>query len=64
MATLITGTVLFSLLYSLFFFMPLLSLMGPQGDCGRLRAFWTKEQTPADVEEVKPNKSAVAEGDL
>jgi len=32
MATLITGTIFFSLLYSLLFFMPLLAVLGPEGE--------------------------------
>jgi len=36
MATLISGTVIFSIIYSLLFFMPLLSLVGPEGDFGRI----------------------------
>lgn len=36
MATLLTSTVAFSVLYSLFWFMPLLSLVGPEDDVGIL----------------------------
>merc|ERR1719182_802251 len=32
MATLIAGTIAFSLLYSLFFFMPLCAVLGPEGE--------------------------------
>ena len=32
MATLIAGTIAFSLLYSLFFFMPLMAVFGPEGE--------------------------------
>ena len=52
MATLIAGTIAFSLLYSLFFFMPLCALIGPQGEIKsvgeRVRALCgggTKKQT-------------------
>lgn len=36
MAALITSTIVFAVLYSLFFFMSLLALVGPTGTCGDL----------------------------
>ena len=36
MATLIAGTIVFSLIYSLLFFMPLLALLGPSGELAPL----------------------------
>ena len=44
MAILIVFTVIFSVLYSLFWFMPLLGLVGPEGELGTVFKFkkWKK----------------------
>lgn len=40
MATLITATILFSLLFALGYFMALCSLFGPEGETGSLRSIF------------------------
>jgi len=52
MATLISGTVFWSLAYSLLFFMPLLSLCGPEEGFGRIDVFFQRIRSSSDPEET------------
>jgi hypothetical protein len=48
MATMLSSTVGFSLLYSLFWFMPLLRLIGPEGTFGTITLPWLKEESTVE----------------
>lgn len=60
MATLITGTIIFSLVYSLLFFMPLLYLAGPEGDFGKIMVLRSKSSIGAD--RTKSNEDGGEDG--
>jgi hypothetical protein len=44
MATLICFTIAFSVVYALFWFLPLMTLIGPEGDFGHISLPWTKAE--------------------
>jgi hypothetical protein len=52
MATLIVLTIVYSVVIALFWFMPLMSLIGPEGDGGSLELAWAKLTSKAG----KPNE--------
>ena len=65
MATLITGTIAFSLVYSLLFFMPLCAVFGPEGDILKLReqvSVLLRGRQPRQGGRAQPDAPGRAEG--
>ena len=55
MATLIVLTIVYSVVIALFWFMPLMSLVGPEGDEGSLELAWAKLKGTAGKPHGEPS---------